>query len=312
MAAQLTVLYVAESTRGLAWQKQIQQDSPNIRFYVWPEDNVDLASVDILVMWRIPQALLSQLTNLKAIFTVSAGIDQLDIKTIPEHIDIIRMIDDDLSDQLAEYSVMSVLMLYRQAFEYLDQQTKHQWQKFKLPPANTINIGLMGLGHQGQKIIQALRPFGFNLLGWSRSQHNIHGVSCYDAPHLEQFLSQLNILICVLPLTQQTDGILNRQLLNQLPKGSSIINIGRGKHLIIDDLIECLDSGHIHRAIIDVMANEPLEAESPLWDHPKIFVTPHIAGDTRAESGYRTLLTSITAWSTGGAPKGLVPRPRGY
>lgn len=311
MREKLTVLYHSEKNRGLAWQSYIKAEHPNINFYVWPEID-DLSLVEVLVIWKIPEGLIEKLPNLKTIFTVSAGIDQINFEKIPEHVDVIRMIDNDLSDQLAEYSLMSVLMLHRQAFEYLNQQSKSQWVPMTTQPAHKVKIGIMGLGQQGQKVIQRIQPFGFNLRGWSKSQHSIEGVVCYKENELETFLSELNILICVLPLTNETKGILNKKLFTTLAKGCSIINIGRGEHLIIDDLVECLNSGQLHRAILDVMEQEPLDTIHPIWQHPKVMITPHIAGMTRPEAGYQTWIKSLLEWHSGLKPAGLVSRDRGY
>ncbi len=311
MSEKLTVLYHSEKNRGFAWQSYIKTKYPHIHFYVWPEID-DLSQVEVLVIWKVPEGLIEKLPNLKTIFTVSAGIDQINFETLPAHVDVIRMIDSDLSDQLAEYSLMSVLMLHRQAFEYLNLQSKSQWTPISTQPAHNVTIGIMGLGQQGQKIIQRLKPFGFNLRGWSKSQHSIDNVACYNEKKLKDFLFGLDILICVLPLTWETKGILNNKVFSAVAKGCSIINIGRGEHIIIDDLIENLNSGQLHRAVLDVMEDEPLNQSHPIWQHPKVMITPHIAGSTRPESGYQTFIKSLLDWHSGLKPAGFVSKNKGY
>ncbi|MCE0494966.1 2-hydroxyacid dehydrogenase [Vibrio salinus] len=307
----VTVLYDSEISRGQFWQEKIGKYYPDVRFYVWPEP-VDLDSVDVLVVWKVSSDLLEKLPNLKAIFTVSAGIDQIDFAVIPERVDIVRMIDEDLSDQLAEYAVMSALMIYRDMPGCQKNQKVKQWLPFNVPLAKEYHVGIMGLGQQGLKIIERLKPFHFKLSGWSRSMHTIEGVSCYNEATPDDFLASLNVLICVLPLTDSTRGILNTSLFDMLPEGSSVINIGRGEHLVSEDLINALDRHHLRYAILDVFGQEPLADNDPLWSHPDITITPHIAGVTRPESGFESFIKSLRAWCNGEKPAGLVLRNRGY
>jgi len=307
----LQVLYYSVEERGRIWQQKISEKNPQIHFHVWP-DPVDLENVDVLVTWKISADLIKKMTNLKAIFTVSAGVDHIDFSVIPPHVDVVRMIDEDLSDQLAEYASMSVLMVYRRALEYLQLQSKKQWSPLAIKrPVNTC-VGVMGLGKQGVKILERLKPYKFQLKGWSKSQHDIDGVDCYNEENLSQFLSDLDILLCVLPLTDNTKGILGEHLFSQLPAGCSLINIGRGEHLIEDELIQALNSGHLDSAILDVTVVEPLPEVSVLWTHPKVMLTPHIAGMTRPESGYESLEKSLLEWCEGKQPEGLVDLARGY
>ena len=307
----LEVLYYSEEKRGRIWQKNMSDRHQEIKFHVWP-DEVDLENIDVLVGWKFSPDFISKMPNLRAIFTVSAGIDQIDFTVIPPHVDVVRMIDDDLSEQLAEYAVMSVLMLYRRALDYLQCKSAKQWQPLSVKLPRNTNIGIMGLGKQGLKIIEKLKPFDFQLKGWSRTLHSVDGVSCYDQNNLNRFLSDLDILLCVLPLTENTKNILNQKLFSQLPAGCSLINIGRGEHLIEEELIQALNSGQIGNAILDVAVVEPLPEESELWTHPKVMVTPHIAGVTRPESGFESLEKSLLEWREGQKPEGLVDRSKGY
>ncbi|MGY0613619.1 2-hydroxyacid dehydrogenase [Vibrio sp. FJH11] len=311
MGKKLNILYCSTEERGRVWKQRIEERHPNIHFSIWP-DVGDLTDIDILIVWKVPKGLLKKLVNLKAIFTVSAGVDQIDFSDIPDHVSVVRMIDNDLSDQLAEYASMSVLMLYRRAFDYLENQKQQRWQEFSVPSASRIRVGVMGLGQQGRKILDRLKPFNFQLSGWSKSGNKKSGVTCFAEHELAEFLSSLDILICVLPLTSETQGILNSELFRLLPQGCSIINMGRGEHLVSGDLLAALDSGQIGRAILDVTEQEPLDTESPLWLHPKIMITPHIAGSTRADSAFNTFETNVLKWMAGEDLEGLVSRNRGY
>ncbi|RQW61882.1 2-hydroxyacid dehydrogenase [Vibrio viridaestus] len=311
MSNTLNVLYYSEEKRGRHWQKGIEQDHPNILFNVWPEET-DLNAIDVLVVWKIPQGLLEQLPNLKAIFTVSAGIDQIDFSLIPSHIDVVRMIDDDLSNQLAEYAVMSTLMLYRQLPYFQQCQQDKQWSPRYVKTANKMNVGIMGLGQQGCKIIERLKPFNFSLSGWSRSLRSIDGVECFGEQDLFAFLEPLDIIICVLPLTDKTRHIFNSDLFSKMKTGAAIINIGRGEHVNEVELLNALDAGILSNAILDVTNEEPLDEQSALWHHPSVLITPHIAGVTRSQSGYETFLKSLLEWQKGDKPAGLVSREQGY
>lgn len=305
------ILYCSSPERGQVWKDNFASTHPNVEFSIWPHVE-DLASIDVLVVWKVPDGLIKKLHGLKAIFTVSAGIDQIDLNEVPSSVEVIRMIDEDLANQLAEYTTMSVLMIYRRLFDYLEQQKKQQWLAHEVSQAKNFNVGIMGLGIQGRRILERLKPYQFTLSGWSKSRHNISDVKCYDKENLDEFLSGLSILVCVLPLTNETREILDGQLFKKLPQGCSVINIGRGEHLVESDLLLALESGQISHAVLDVFQHEPLSEDNPLWKNERVIITPHVAGLTRPESGFESIKSSLELWLQGNKPPGWIDRKRGY
>ena len=171
----------------------------------------------------------------------------------------------------------------------------------------------MGLGTLGRAALEALRPFGFPLAGWSRSAHDIPGVACFaGAEQLAEFLARTRILVCLLPLTDATRGILDRRIFDALPHGAGIVNVGRGGHLVERDLLDALDEGAVSAAIVDVMTQEPPPPDHPFWDHPRILMTPHMAANTDAESGGLALLENIRRYRRGEPMQGIIRRDLGY
>ena len=308
----MVILYNSMPKRGQHWQQRLKQDFPDVEFRLWP-DHGDLNEVTGIVVWKVDTELLAQLPNLQVIFTVSAGIDQIPLDCIPESVQLIRMIDHDLEQQLTEYSCATALSIYRGFHLYREAQAQSSWKPHSVGPASEYRIGVMGLGQQGKAILRGLKPFGFALSGWARSQYSLEGVDCFAGnEHLPDFLNQLDILLCVLPLTEQTRDILNQTLFEQLPQGAALINIGRGEHLVEQDLINALNEQHVSYAVLDVTREEPLPKEHPFWLHPKIMLTPHAAGLTRPESGYQSFIKNLQSYLNGEKAIGWVDRNKGY
>jgi glyoxylate/hydroxypyruvate reductase A len=308
----VVILYYVDPKRGRAWQEQMRQVLPQVEFRVWPEHG-DLTEVTALVVWTFEASLLTQLPNLEVIFTISAGVDQIPLAAIPPDIQIVRTVSTDLAEQMAEYACLSVLMIQRRTLDYMAARRSRQWRRLPTQPAAQIRVGVMGLGEQGRSVLSAMQTFHYQLLGWARSRHCIEGVACYAGEtELHEFLAATNILICLLPLTEATRHILNRNLFDQLPVGASVINMGRGEHLVAQDLLDALDHGHLSQAVLDVAHPEPLPDSDPLWTHPRVILTPHIAGATRRNAGFECLVQNLTQWLNQEPPAGLIDRNRGY
>ena len=174
-------------------------------------------------------------------------------------------------------------------------------------------MGILGFGHLGQAAARQLRQFGFPVAGWSRSPRTFPDVCCFSgAAELPAFLARTDVLVCLLPLTRDTRGLLDRALFAGLPQGAALVNVGRGSHLVSADLLAALDDGHLSGAILDVTDPEPPSADHPFWDHPKILMTPHIASMTRPENAVRFVLDTIARHRDGRELIGLVDRERGY
>ena len=238
-------------------------------------------SIHYFVGFRPEAGFLKTLPNLKAVISLGAGVDGfLKDPDYPRHVPLVRSVDPNLAIQMSEYVAMHVLMIHRDQRFFDAAQQGHQWrQRMLRRNARDTRVGILGLGAIGGRIAGRLKAFDFEVMGWSRSHKEVPGVHTYSGKgQLPQFLSQCDICVCVLPLTPDTAGIMNAGLFAQLPKGARVINVARGAHLIEEDLIAALDSGHLAGAVLDVFQTEPLPPDSPIWRHPKIVATPHIAG----------------------------------
>jgi glyoxylate/hydroxypyruvate reductase A len=203
---------------------------------------------------------------------------------VPLHLPVVRMIEPGLANTMAEYVCWAVLSLHRDMPVYLQTQRAGHWETRPTRPAATCRVGVMGLGVLGRAALERLGGFGYPLSGWSRSRHNLHGVTCYAGiEELPAFLASSEILVCLLPLTAETRGILCAPLFAQLPAGAAIVNAARGAHLEVEDLLASLDEGHLSAAILDVSEPEPPPAGHPLWTHPRVWLTPHIASTTGSQ-----------------------------
>jgi len=307
-----SVLYKSDAARGRAWARFFAEQAPDIEFHVWPQHG-DLAKVDYLVAWQAPPELLDRLTNLKVLFSSGAGVDHVDFSCIPSHVQVARMVEPGIINGMVEYVTMSVLALHRDLFDYIGAQASGGWDPIEVPPASARRVGVMGLGVLGQAVLERLATFGFRLRGWNRSRREIPGVACFSgAAALETFLDECDVLICLLPLTDATRGILGQRVFSALPQGASVINVGRGGHLDQEALLEALDAGQLSRAILDVTDPEPLPADHPFWRHPRVLLTPHVASMTQPETAAPVLLENLRRHQRGEPLQGLIDRARGY
>ncbi|GAC1037283.1 glyoxylate/hydroxypyruvate reductase A [Pseudomonas sp. No.117] len=308
----MTLLYKADPVRGQAWRSLFQERAPDIEFRQWP-DVGDPADIRYLACWQPPEDLATAFPNLEVLFATSAGIDQFDLRRLPPALPMVRMLDPGIVAGMVEYATLMVLALHRQLPLYLDQQGAGRWLEHALVPAANRRVGVLGLGQTGQAVLERLATFGFQLSGWSRSPRELPGVRCHaGAEQLPAFLADCEILICLLPLTQETTGILDARLFAALPQGASLINLGRGAHLVEADLLAALDSGQLSQAVLDVVEPEPAAANHPFWQHPRIWLTPHVGAMTVAETAFTVLLENIRRHQRGEPMRGLVDRQRGY
>ncbi|MDR5741219.1 MULTISPECIES: glyoxylate/hydroxypyruvate reductase A [unclassified Caballeronia] len=308
----MTILYKADPERGRQWAQHFAQKAPDVPFRVWP-DIGDAAAVRYLAAWQPPADIMQTLPNLEVIFSVGAGIDQFDLSSVPPHVAVVRMTEPGIVEGMTEYVTQAVLTIHRDLPDYATLQRERVWREMPVRPAATRRIGVLGLGMLGTAVLQTLRLFGFPCAGWSRSQHHIEGVECYagDAS-FDAFIARTDILICLLPLTDATRGVIDRHVFATLPQGASLINVGRGPHVIQQDLLDALDSGHLHAAILDVTDPEPLPPTHPLWTHPRVRLTPHIASATRPESAVEVVLDNLRRHRAGERMTGEIDRTRGY
>lgn len=308
----MTVLYKANMVRGAEWARFFAERAPDVPFRLWP-DVGDPAEVRYLVAWVPPDDIAATFPNLELVFSVGAGVDQFDVTKLPAHLPLVRMLEPGIAETMVEYVTMAVLALHRDLLDFISQQKKQVWQEIRITPAKRRRVGVMGLGQLGQAALDRLKAFGFPLLGWNRSPREIEGVTCYaGADSLPDFLSQTNILVCLLPLTDETRGILNAELFSRLPRGAGLVNVGRGPHLVEADLLAALDSGVLSGAVLDVTDPEPPPAGHPFWSHPRILLTPHNASMTTPDTAVDFVLDVIDRHRRGDELPGLVDCTRGY
>jgi glyoxylate/hydroxypyruvate reductase A len=264
--------------------------------------------------FRPPPGFLKTLPNLKAMFSLGAGVDGFLRDPELPRLPLTRFVDPTLMHEMAQYVVMHVLIAHRGQRFFDAAQQENSWQQRMLARASRdTRIGILGLGDIGGTIATSLLPFDFQLSGWSRSRKNISGVKSFAGEaELPQFLAQCDYLICVLPLTEDTRGIMDTKLFAQLPKGAWVINVARGAHLIEEDLIAALDSDHLGGAVLDVFQSEPLPDDSPIWRHPKITATPHIAGITDAQAALAYVGDCVARCESGRPLENIVDLNKGY
>ena len=308
----MALLYKADPQRGAEWQVMMARKAPDLPFYVWP-DTGRATAVRYLAVWEPPDAMISRFPNAEIVFSVGAGVDQFDLSALPAHIPLVRMIEPGIAHSMVEYVLMAVLALHRDLPAYIKDKSLRQWNQIRVLPASKRRVGVMGLGRLGEAVCRTLLDFGFPVSGWSRSARALEHVICYQGEaSLPAFLSGCDLLICLLPLTPETSGILNAGLFAHLPAGAGLINVARGKHLVQQDLLKALETGQISAAVLDVTDPEPLPPDHPFWSHPQIMLTPHIASMTRPETAVDFVLETIRRHHAGLPLEGLVDRQRGY
>ncbi|MCK1655884.1 glyoxylate/hydroxypyruvate reductase A [Bradyrhizobium sp. 149] len=307
----MTILYKANMARGAEWAGFFAERAPDMPFRLWP-DIGDPADVRYLVAW-VPPDDIATFPNLELVFSVGAGVDQFDASKLPPHIPLVRMLEPRIAETMVEYVTMAVLALHRDLLDFISQQKAQVWCEIRITPAKRRRVGVMGLGQLGQAVLERLKAFGFPLSGWNRSPREIEGVTCYAGMEtLPDFLAQTDILVCLLPLTDETRSILNADLFAHLPRGASLVNVGRGPHLVEADFLAALDSGALSGAVLDVAEPEPLPAGHPFWSHPRILVTPHNASMTSPDTAVDFVLDVIARHRSGEDLPGRVDRTRGY
>jgi glyoxylate/hydroxypyruvate reductase len=282
---------------------------------IYPMSKVpDPEKVTYSVVWRPTTGAMTPFKNLKAIVSLGAGIDHvLADKELPEDVPIIRTVGTDLTQRMKEYVALHVLRHHRELPAIEANQSKQAWEQIIVPPATGRRVGVMGLGNLGAAAAELLTQIGFQVAGWSRAPKDIPGVQCYaGADGFGAFLEGTEILVCLLPLTENTRGILNADTFNRLKRGASVINAARGPHLVDSDLIEALNSGQIGGATLDVFHVEPLPAAHPFWTHPKVTVTPHVASLIDAPTGSKIVAKNIRTFQETGTVPDLADAKRGY
>ncbi|MBM3481823.1 MAG: glyoxylate/hydroxypyruvate reductase A [Alphaproteobacteria bacterium] len=309
----MALLFISHVDSPEDWKRAFGKFMPSLEVRAWP-DVGRAEDIEVALVWRPPRESLLNLPNLKLIASLGAGVDHLLRDTLlPKGVPVTRFVDDDLTAMMTEYAVLHVLACHRRLPEYLDLQRRLEWRELPQPLARERRVGILGLGVLGGATARKLAEFGFQVAGYSRSPRSVPGVETFHgADGLKRILARSEILVCLLPLTPETEAILNKETLGALPKGAALINLGRGGHLVEPDLAALMESGHLSAAVLDVFRKEPLPLESPFWRHPRVIVTPHVASITNPESGARKVVANLERVRKGLPPQDQVDPSVGY
>lgn len=281
----MSVLVVCPGKDPENWVNELKNQHPGMNIYVYPEDH-DKEEVEFALAWNHPRGLFQNYPNLKVIASMGAGVDHiLNDPGLPADVRVTRVVDEMLTEDMSDFVLSQVMNHIRDLNYYARTQREKKWDRFQYKRPKDTKVGIMGMGILGKAVADKLFKNGFRVYGWSRTEKNSENTTgFYGREQMEEFLQNCDILICLLPLTEDTKNILNADLFDMLPEGAYIINVARGEHLVEHDLMEMIDNGHLSGACLDVFREEPLPEEHPFWEHEKINITPHIASLTNPKS----------------------------
>lgn len=306
----MRITFCCTDTATEPWLQGLRAALPDADASLWAPG---AALADYAVVWAPPQQFFDEQTQLKAVFNIGAGVDALLKLKLPPQAQIVRLDDAGMSVQMAEYVCHAAIRHFRE-FDAYEADTRQGKWSFRKPRARgDFPIGIMGLGVLGARVARSLAQFEFPVNGWSRSPRLLDGVKCFSGVDgFKDFLAASRVLVCLLPLTPDTRDIMNRDSLSRLQNGAYVINVARGAHLVEDDLLALLDSGHLAGATLDVFRTEPLPAGHPFWTHPKITVTPHTSARTLRSESIAQIVDKMAALQRGEPVAGVVDRTQGY
>jgi len=309
----MVLLYRSSSDPAALWLAELRKFIPELEMRVFPEIG-DPRDIDAALVWKPQPGLLASLPNLKMIASLGAGVDHLlEDATLPRHVPIVRLVDPYMTEAMSEYVLTQVLRLHRQDFAYRAQQREHVWRELPQPNAFERRVGVLGLGELGSDAARKLAVLGFSVGGWSRSERRLPGIVSFHGPEgLMALARRSEIVVCLLPLTRETTGILDAKLFAAMPKGAAIVNAARGRHLVEADLLTAVESGQLSAAVLDVFSEEPLPQTHPFWHHPNIIVTPHAAAATHAPTAAAGVAENLRRLADGRPLINVVDLARGY
>lgn len=309
----MALLFQSSIDSAERWSAELRRLLPDLEIRVWPNIG-NAGDVDAALVWRPPAGLLASLPKLKLIAALGAGVDHiLADPLLPAGVPIVRLVDPYMTASMSEYVQLQVLRLHRQDPLYLAQQRERVWRERPQPNAGERRVGVLGLGELGRDAVLKLSVLGFDVAGWGRTARKLRGIACFHGSDgLSTLLRRSEILVCLLPLTPATEGILDARLFAGLPRGAAMVNCARGRHLVEADLVAALDSGQLSAAILDVFHDEPLPPHHPFWSDPRIIVTPHVAAATHAPTAAPVVADNLQRLRQGRPLLHLVDRERGY
>lgn len=311
----MALLFTSKYDDPAAWRAALAAELPDEDFRVWPDEEGDPEEIEFALAWGPKRGELARFPNLKAIFSLGAGVEHLfRDPDLPPGVPVVRLVDPGLTLRMTEYVVHWVLHFHRGFHAYAESQRRGAWEQRPAPaPPEKRRVGILGLGALGSDAAETLAALGFDVAGWSRSPKDLDDVRCFSgADAFHPFLSELDIAVCLLPLTDETRGLIDRRALAALPQGAYLINAGRGPQVVEQDLLDALESGHIGAATLDVFEIEPLRDGHPFWTHPKVIITPHVASQTSPDTAVPEIAANIRRIRSGEAPYPTADRARGY
>ena len=313
--AAMKIVFCCTNTKAEPWLEGFRQALPGIDIWEWQAAPAGQAPqlADHAVVWSPPQSFIDEQTQLQSLFNIGAGVDALLKLTLPESLNIVRLNDAGMSVQMSEYVCHAVIRYFREFKQYENDQTEQRWSFRKPALRSEFSVGVLGAGVLGSKVAQSLQQFDFPVNVWSRSPKQLAGVSSYTGPEqLPAFLKASKVLVNLLPLTPDTENLLNHANLSKLQAGAYLINVARGKHVVDQDLLNLLDQGHMAGATLDVFRVEPLPQDHAFWKHPKIVLTPHTSARTMRDESIAQIASKIKAVYAGQFIEGRVDKLRGY
>ena len=301
---------IAPETQTKKWKVEFEKQAPGEELLIGYEtDRPD--DIECVLVWGHPKGTLKKFKNLKLIFSMGAGVDHiLNDDTIPKDIPVSRIVDPQMAFSMTNYILMAVLNYQRCLYDFQDAQKRNHWAQFEFDEKN-LKVGILGIGHLGMDAANALYRLGFEVFGYSNSPKETIFPSFYGK-QLEDFLKKINVLVCTVPLTPKTRGLLSAKLFNELAFPTYLINVSRGAVQVEDDIIRAIKEGKLTGAFLDVFEKEPLPNNSPLWQNPKIKITPHVASLTYAEESIRQALENFRRVKNGKKPHNEVSRDNMY
>jgi glyoxylate/hydroxypyruvate reductase A len=311
----MKIVFCCTNTKAEPWLEGFRQALPGVDIWEWQAAPAGQAPqlADHAVVWSPPQSFIDEQTQLQSLFNIGAGVDALLKLTLPESLNIVRLNDAGMSVQMSEYVCYAVIRYFREFKQYENDQTEQRWSFRKPALRSEFSVGVLGAGVLGSKVAQSLQQFDFPVNVWSRSPKQLAGVSSYTGPEqLPAFLKASKVLVNLLPLTPDTENLLNHANLSQLQAGAYLINVARGKHVVDQDLLNLLDQGHMAGATLDVFRVEPLPQDHAFWKHPKIVLTPHTSARTMRDESIAQIASKIKAVYAGQFIEGRVDKLRGY
>ncbi|KTD98852.1 MULTISPECIES: glyoxylate/hydroxypyruvate reductase A [unclassified Pseudoalteromonas] len=290
--------------------EQLQARLPSTQIQQWPDCN-NLESIDFVLAWKAPQDMWAKLPNLKAVSSFGAGVDSIDLSLLGDNIDVVRIVDEKLAQDMAEYVLTHVLAQKLRLKEYFIKQTQQQWKPKRAYEQN--KVGILGFGELGKACAKQLIANNFSVNAWAHTHKTSNTVNLfYGEQGLQKMLSNIDYLICLLPLTKKTKGIINKSTISMLPNHAVIINVARGEHVIEADLLNALEENSLRAAVIDVFEHEPLGKEHPYWQHDKITLTPHCAALSDINSVTAQIAENVERLQQGITLNNRIDRTKGY